>query len=447
MTNSIILRLKVFVLLLVISLSNLRAGQGQSGRNISAVNDSLSLQEIINLAITTHPTVKVAEEAINNADTRINLARTGYYPEVDMNASFSNIGPVTKFTIPEMGTIQLFPENNYSATLNYRQVVYDFGRTKQNIAYEHENKTMGEQTLEQTKQKLSLVAVNNYYTLLFLQSAITIKDEQLQALNEHLNQIIKMKETGSATEYQVLSTKVRISAVESQRVDLEAAINVQQALLNTLVGNDQTLHPVVLNELNAAQPEISEDSVVSYAMKHRDEVILNQQRTTLAELKFGITKLQYRPVLSLNASGGAKNGYMPELNQLKPNYVVGLGIRVPIFDGLKTKYNLAQAKSAITSLTYESDYIKRNVSSDLVDAETYMISSKEKVNQYSLQLEQALKAYALAVTSFNSGVITNLDLLDSNTSVSESRLLLLKAKIDYAVSIYRFKAALGERVY
>jgi outer membrane protein TolC len=44
-------------------------------------------------------------------------------------------------------------------------------------------------------------------------------------------------------------------------------------------------------------------------------------------------------------------------------------------------------------------------------------------------------------------VITNLDLLDANTSVSESSLMLLKAKIDYVTSVYKLKAALGERIY
>jgi outer membrane protein TolC len=435
------------LLLLTIPFTSSICGQvNESGSN-DQLSDSLTLKEIIELAITTHPYVRVAEEAVNNADTRINLAKTGYYPQVDMNANYSNVGPVTTITIPDVGSIQLFPENNYSASINYRQVIYDFGRTRQNIVFENENKAVSEQSLEQAKQKLSLLAVNNYYTLLFLQSAIRIKEEQLSALKEHLDHINKMMETGSATEYQVLSTKVRISAVESQKVELEAAIKTQQAFLNTLIGNDQLSHPVVKNEVVEVLPAIPADSLLSYALTHRDEVILNQKRTSMAELRYGITKLQYRPVLNFGATGGAKNGYVPDLNQIKANYVVGLGLRVPIFDAMQTKYNLAQAQSAITSLSYESDYIKRNVSNDLVDAETYMLASEKKVSQYSLQLEQAMKAYSLAVISFNTGVITNLDLLDSNTSVSESRLLLLKAKIDYAASIYKFKAALGERIY
>ena len=149
-----------------------------------------------------------------------------------------------------MGLFSFIPNNNYSASVNYEQLVYDFGRTRQNIEFENENKAISEQTLEQVKQKLSLFAVNNFYTLVYLQAAIKIKDEQLAALNEHLAYVEKMMATGSATEYQVLSTKVKISTVESQKVDLIAALTAQQASLNSLLGNDQTTNPVVKTEFS-----------------------------------------------------------------------------------------------------------------------------------------------------------------------------------------------------
>ena len=160
--------------------------------------DSLTLKDIIKIVVTTHPTIKVAEEAINNADARIGLAKTGYYPDADITASFANLGPVTKLTIPSFGTFQLYPENNYSAALNYRQVIYDFGRTRQNIEFENESKAIGEQALEQVKQRLSLFTVNNYYTLLFLQPAIKLKDEQLAAWIGHSIPVEKMMATGHA---------------------------------------------------------------------------------------------------------------------------------------------------------------------------------------------------------------------------------------------------------
>ena len=79
-------------------------GQNTISANIGQVEDSLSLKSIIEKVVATHPYVKAAGEAINNADARIGLARTGYYPEADVTANLSNMGPVTKLTIPSMGT-------------------------------------------------------------------------------------------------------------------------------------------------------------------------------------------------------------------------------------------------------------------------------------------------------------------------------------------------------
>ena len=64
-----------------------------------------------------------------------------------------------------------------------------------------------------------------------------------------------------------------------------------------------------------------------------------------------------------------------------------------------------------------------------------------------MQLEQANEALSLAKASYQSGVITNLDLLDAATAVSESQLLLLKSEIDYVVNIYNLNASLGEKLY
>ncbi|HLN20859.1 MAG TPA: TolC family protein [Bacteroidales bacterium] len=408
--------------------------------------DSLSLKEIIQMAVKDHPTIKLAGEAINSADARIGLARSGYYPEVDLTANYSNLGPVTKLTIPDMGTFQLFPTDNYSASINYRQMIYDFGRTNQGIEIEKENRVLGEETLEQARQKLSLLAVNNYFSLVYLQSAIKIKDEQLNTLNEHLEHVKKMFETGSATEYQVLTTRVKISGVESQKTDLGAALAAQQAILVSLTGKEGDLPPVK-TDLTSDLPVIPQDSVIAYAFRNRDELRMNREKASIAGMRYDLTKLQNKPVLSIMAAAGAKNGYVPYLNELRPNYVVGLGLRVPLFDGTKNKYNIQQSRSAVSSADFETEYIKRTVVNEISDARQNMIAAEKKIAQFTLQLEQAQKAYSLALTSFNSGVITNLDLLDANTAVSESRLLLLKSKIDYAASVYRFRAALGDRLY
>lgn len=291
-----------------------------------------------------------------------------------------------------------------------------------------------------------MATINNFYTLAFLQHAIKIIDEQLSTLQAHLKYIETLKSTGSATDYQVLSTKVKISTAESQKSDLTAALAIQQGYLCSLTGKSDRI-PVVKEELDAHASIATGDSLLSFAYNNRDEMAINREKSVLAGLKYNLIKTLDKPIINFVATGGAKNGYLPDLYQVKANYAVGVGISIPIFDGMKTRYNLLQAKSAINSLNFEDEGTRRNIASEIREAREYVISAMQKEQQFKLQLEQAQKAYSLAETSFRSGTITNLELLDANTAVSESGLMLLKARIDYAVSIYRLKTALGERLY
>jgi outer membrane protein len=431
-----------------LSVSSLSQGQSTNYNNQTAsATDSLVINQVIGDVIGNFPTVKQAEEAINAADSRIGLARTGYYPDLEVTASYNHLGPLTEISIPSFGHILLYPADNYAAAVNLRENIYDFGKTSRNISLEKENKALAELSLDQVKQNLSLTVVSNFFALAFLQEAIIIKQQELQNLQEHLDFVRKKKETGSATQYEYLSTQVRISTVESQQVDLQTSQTVQLSVLNNLLGlPEKTVHNVKY-DLNTKIPGVPEDSLVSYAIGHRDEMMIARKKTDVAESRYQVIRAQNNPSFNLFAAGGAKNGYFPNLDQMKMNYVVGAGIRVPIYDASRTKYNLQQANSSIITSGYETETMRRTVTNDVVENETRLKAAQQKVEQYQLQLDQAQQAYDLAQTNFKAGAITNLDLLDASTTLSESSLLLLKARIDYMVSIYRLQASLGLRLY
>ncbi len=437
------MNLKIHLLILTVFSTAFYQVNGQT----SNPGDSLVLTEVIQKVLASYPTIKEAEEALNVADAKINLAHSGFLPDVDVTGNYSYIGPAPSFTIPNLGHIQMYPNNNYSASLNYRQTLYDFGKTSNNVKLEKENKNLSSQNIELAKQKLALATVNSFYSLVFLQEAIRLKNEELKNLQDHLTFVEKKKSTGSATSYEILATKVKISTTESQKTDLENMQQTQRAVLNSLLGIPAgNPSSVRLNE-NPIIPELQQDSLLSYAYAHRIEIQLAKEKETLAGLLYKLTKSQNNPVLSALASGGGKNGYQPELNKIKPNFSVGLGLRIPVFDGNRLKNNLSIVQSNINNATLETDLAKRAVSNEVIENESNKNSSFKKINQFEMQLEQAREAYKLAQVSYQTGAITNLDLLDAETRLSESSLQLLKAKIDYSLALYRLKTALGDKLY
>lgn len=443
------MKIIIFILLIFLPvglMTSLNAQQKDQPTS-SIKSDSLSLADVLQTVIKTHPGIKQAEEALNAAEARVSLAKTGYMPDVDITGSYSRIAPVTKFNFPGFGTVQLFPENNYVAALNYRQNIYDFGKTSNAVKLENENKNLLSKNIDLARQKLALAATNTYYSILFLQNAIVIKNEELKTLNEHLEFIQKRNATGSATKYELLATKVKISNTESQKTDLLTVRNTQMAVLNSLMGQPVTNVLNLSNDLNCKTLNLAQDSLLSYALSHRVELAIAKEKETMLTFQYNVVKSQNNPVINAFASGGGKNGYMPDINKIEPNFSIGLGLRIPIFDGNRTKHNLTLVKSSITNSGYETELSKRSISNEVIENEANRTSALQKMQQYELQLDQAMEAFSLAKVNFTSGAVTNLDMLDAETAVSESKLLLLKSRIDYIVSVYKLKTALGDNLF
>jgi outer membrane protein len=415
--------------------------------SVSAQSDSISLNSILKQVISNYPSMRKVQQDINSANARVAYAKTGYLPEVGINSNYTHLGPSSSITFPGFGSFELYPTENYSASLDYRQTIYDFGKTSKSVDLEKENRDLVNITSSQIKQKLSSGVVSIYYAIVYLQEAVKIKDEELRTLKEHLSFVEKKKITGSATQYEVLTTQVRISTTENQKTDLLNALKVQVCQLNSFLGQPEKTTLLVKKELQSIQGISSTDSLLNQALKARPEMKFAQQKIAVSEMKYKTVGNQNNPVFSFNASGGIKDGYDPDLYKGIWNYTVGVGLKIPLFDANKVKYTKVQVKADIESNKEDLELTRRNIVNEVVEEQANLQSSLEKIQQSELQHKQAKEAYGLAETSFKSGVITNLELLDSSTSLSEADLSLLKSKIDYSLNLLKLKIALGQDIY
>jgi outer membrane protein len=414
---------------------------------VSAAADSISLDAVLKKVIENYPAIEKTVQEAMTADARIAMAKTGYYPDISINSSYSHIGPVASFTLPGYGTFSLYPDDNISASINYNQVIYDFGKTAKSVNYEKQNRDLVNTSSEALKQKISLAVVNVYYSIVFLQEAIRIKNEQINTLNEHLSYVEKKQETGSATKYDILTTQVKISSLENQKTDLQTVLKTVVCQMNSLLGESEKNTLVLKRDLQQLTPGQSTDSLLAMASVLRPEMRMASQKTALAELRYKVVNNQNNPSVSMFSAFGFKNGYTPEINKEKANYAVGLGLKIPVYDAGRKKNSLIMAEADIESSKEDEELTRRSVVNDVVENQANIESAIQKITQTVLQLEQAQQAYALAEVSFRSGVITNLELLDSSTSLSEAGLAVLKAKIDYSQSLLKLKISIGEHIY
>lgn len=414
--------------------------------------DSLTLSGILNTVISNYPALKKAEKDLVAANAKIGLTKTAYLPDINFSSSYTRIGPTSSISMPIGGTVhnlELYPPNVYNATVSINENIYDFGKTEKSLVIDQKAKEMVQISTEQIKQKLSTAVMANYYAISFLQEAISIKDEQLKNLNEHLSYIEKRLSTGSATKFEVLSTKVRISSIENQKTDLQTALKIQISQLNSLMGKSSELPLAVSKSVLSIGNIMPADSLLDIAYANRNELKIARQKEEISKSRLDYIKVQNNPSLNAFASGGLKNGYFNSKfeDTGKLNYAVGVGIKVPIFDANRSKYLKTMATSDYEGNQQETELAKRSITTEIVECRANAESALKKVKQSELQLQQAEQAYELAEVSYKAGSLTNLDLLYSSTAVSESKLALFKTKIDYTVSLQRLKIALGEKLY
>ena len=437
--------IKITTLALMILLSSIANAQ-------STPADSLTLSTIITQILNNYPVLKKADQDLISADAKIGLTKTAYLPDILFSSSYSRIGPTTSISMPVNGTTRtfsLFPENVYSASLSVNENIYDFGKTAKNIVLDKKNKELIQITVEQAKQRISTAAMGNYYTISFLQEAIKIKNEQLKTLNEHLEFVQKKAASGSATQYDIMTTKVRISVIENQMTDIQTSLQIQMAQLNSLLGQPLE-NNLLLKNISLNQEIIpSLDSLNKIAYSNRNEMKMSLQKEEITKSRLGVIKVQNNPSFNFFASGGFKNGYLNEYLQDigKLNFAVGVGFKVPVFDANRSKYLKMQVNSDLQANQEETELTRRNISNEVLENRANTLAALKKVKQSELQLKQALQAYNLAEISYQAGAITNLDLLDSYTAVSESKLMLYKTNIDYAVNLQKLKIAIGQKLY
>ena len=214
-----------------------------------------------------------------------------------------------------------------------------------------------------------------------------------------------------------------------------------------LPSHSNGLSPPPPPALFAPQIFASSDTLFNFAFNHRNEMKIAKQKSALYETRLKIVGSVNNPSVNIFGSGGLKNGYLPDINVLTPNYALGVGIKVPIFDANRSKYTKIQANSDIQANIQETELIRRNIINEVVECKANAESALKKLQLADLQLDQAKEAYSLAETNFEAGAITNVELMFSFTAVTDSKLALLKSKIDFSISLLKLKLALGEQIY
>jgi len=408
--------------------------------------DSLSLDEAISLVTKNNPQVTQSRENITAAQARVEQNRSGFYPQVSGDASYTYLDPLSQAAF--FGTpLQFFPHSNYNADVAAQVVLYDFGKTSATVDLAASQKLSAEATSYLVQRNLAFQTIQTFYAILFLEQSIKVQDAQIANLNESLDQTKKKIQSGTATEFNALTTQVRIAAAQNQKIDLLNALQNQEIQLRELLGLPAGSRLALSGGFAYTPVDLRSDSLTAAALRERIELQLARESENAAHLQRSLAGKGDLPTLSANVAYGAKNGYFPNIDVLRGNVVATAQLSVPIFTGFRTSNQKQEAEAGIRSAEAHTIDVSRQVAADVEQSIIALRSSVDKLQNAETQVRQAREAASQAKVRYANGVITNLDLLDAQVSQAQAELTYLQSLYNYVLGSYSLKRATGVKVW
>ncbi|QIX61725.1 TolC family protein [Hymenobacter sp. BT18] len=431
-----------------LSLLGLLGSQAAYAQQGPVLSDSLTLDGTIRSVLDANPAITSLEEEVNAATSRVQQTRGGFLPQVTGTATYTRIDPVVKLQLaPDAPVFQLAPNNNYDAHLTLQYGILDFGKKEATYNLAESRRLSAQDQIAVTRRDLAYSAAQVYYNILFVRESIKVQDAQIASLRQHEREMAKRVEGGVSTRFDVTTTQVRITQAENTKIDLQNQLNNQQVQLARLLHKPEYAQVPVRGTF-AYQPQaVDVEAALARATENRPEVKLARDAEAVAANNLKLVERSNMPLLGVGAQLGAKNGYLPNLDKIRPNSVGVVQLSVPIYDGNKNKNQRVEAQANIRGAQARIQDTQEQVRADVRQAANNLQSSAARYDNAVLQVNQATDALTRAKARYRYDVGTNLDVLDAETQLAQARLARLQAIYNYTLGQYQLKRATGEQIW
>lgn len=399
------------------------------------VNDEL--KNIIQQSFTYFPKAKEAENLIDVAQQKLAFTEINS-PTIDGNLSYNFVQP--KIELPfnvdgEVKNIQFFPVNNYNANVSASYVLFDFGRLKSQIAKSKTDLKYAEDNAENLKVQLAAQVSNIYYNILYLKKAVTIEDSAIAFLQQNKTLAQSRFTNGDGLKIDVLTLQSQIDQEQNNKEDLLNNLEKQYNLL-----------AYTSNTSNIADEDFDFDisldnaeAIFTAASSVNPEFKLANDKVEQAIADKTTNKQSEKPLVTLGGSAGVKNGYVPDVQQLRLNMAVGATLKIPIYSGGKSKQQDKILESLVVQNQLAATSLQAQYKKDIAQAIADIKTNSSKISNTASQITNAEAQKKLASTRYINGVGTQLEI--TSAAVNLLRAQLTKLKYEYQLCLSNIELA------
>ena len=444
-------------------------------------------EEAVNIALEKSSDVKTAEEDLKSATSQVTAGYGNAYPSIDLNATVTRIfglDDVEKSTDltdaasqmaagadegghplanaydqqvlgPALdGLIYGMKSQGYrwqsSVGITATQILYAEGKVGVGIEIAKAYKRINEVNLENKKAQVRYDVENAFDQLIYLDSAIKIMYASKDLLQEYLNFVEQSLKSGLATELDLIRVQLSMDQLTSSIASTEKKrVLARNALLNTM-GLEWETDVQFQGELrDPANGYSYPDTSMANVKKRRKELVMLEETENMKNLNIEIEQGGYKPTVVL--LGGIK--YANNKNEFfdwdapkwdKLNKYVALNVSMNLFNGLKTREGVAQARSSLRSTQIQKETAERGFRVQIESCANTLEDANAQIEIAKRQIDLAQKNYDLTNEAYKLGRETQLNVLSAENSLRTAKLDYMSAIVEWNKAYNALMQATGE---
>ncbi|MDP4922394.1 MAG: TolC family outer membrane protein [Limnohabitans sp.] len=398
-----------------------------------------SLATLYEAAKSHDATFKSAQSQYKAAQAKADQARALLRPTAGLGGNFSESSLSNQSNAAGSGEF-----GTRSLTLNASQPLY---RPANQITLEQglKQEAMAQVQLKLAEQELIVRLSQAYFDVLTSQESLNFVKAQKSAVSEQLAAAKRNFEVGTATITDTREAQARFDLVTAQEIAAENDLRIKKLALDETVGlRDVSPKALALEAQMDNLQKGSIDSWVTQSAQDNGQLALARMSLELARLEIAKAKAAERPTVDLVGSYGMTRYRNGAISQQDTNVAtVGLTFNYPLYTGQSTQNRIRETVALEDKARNDLEAAQRSVAQTTRAAFLGLQSGLSQVRALKAAEASSQSALDANKLGYQVGVRINIDVLNSQSQLFQTKRDLAKARHDVLLGQLRLKQASG----
>lgn len=402
---------------------------------------SLTIEQAIEIGLKNSKSLHSSLMRVKASESKLKEVNALRLPSVKLNAGYRKLSEVDPFIITTpFGSFPIAPGifDNYSAQVSIFQPLFTGFKLVGNITMNEELANASIEEFNRDKNELLFNIRNSYWTVFKAQQFNKVMDETVEQIKAHVQDAKNLEKAGIMTRNDILKLEVQLSNTLYQQIESENAVKLSMVALNNTLGIFLNTEIEIASSANLSSNQTHElAALVTEAVENRPEIKAANSRIKASEAGVTLAQSSWYPQISLYGNyyySKPNQRILPTQNRFDGTWDAGISLNMNIWDWLTTKHQTDQAEAQLAQAVDGLGMIKDGITLEVTQNFLSVNQAKRKIEIAKLNVEQAEENLRVTSQKFKNGLSTSSELIDAETA-------LISAKTNYTASVVDFELA------